>query len=228
MFYQDEYRFVLTTAKRPLIHLYYLQAFDLLFCTCQLYFYVLFFHALFVWDEFINGKLVTWIFVQPGVSLCAFTMMEIGCHQDESCMDYLPDRWFRLFGIGDQKYIIKEYLSGNMFKGCYSWFIQIMLKYSRNIAFFALVIEFNAQYNGDNKDYIPWYLALTMFLWWVFNEIMVKIIVYRHYPKYSSQNHIIFILRGYFGEDISDLIWKQFVKGDVITVVELRANNTLS
>ena len=45
----------------------------------------------------------------------------------------------------------------------------------------------------------------------------------------SSCNVVIYTFsRKQFQENISDLIWKQFVKGDVITAVKLRATDTLT
>ena len=76
---------------------------------------------------------------------------------------------------------------------------------------FGAIFPHNDEGFGPSLKFVPWYLGLVLFVWWMFNVVVVKCVVWNTYRKYNVYNHCLFILQKHFGEDIADIIWNQYL-----------------
>lgn len=97
-----------------------------------------------------------------------------------------------------------------------------VVKHAINISFFVLMMAFGGIYDGPNDNYIRWYLVMILFIWWIFNELIVKCIIYQNYPDYDEAAHCLSILEDHFGEHIGSIIWIDFLDGNVDVDIDTR------
>ena len=122
--------------------------------------------------------------------------------------------------------MIKAYKRGQMAMGCYPRFQQFgdfheavfwyaWIKYGTNSTFFLLLLLYGIYFDMVAPDYIyfvSWHPVLVVFLWWLCNEIAVKMMVISRYPKYDKDNHCLWLLQQKFGYDIADIIWNNYLQ----------------
>ena len=70
-----------------------------------------------------------------------------------------------------------------------------------NLILFVSLILYGIYFDGPNENYTSWHQLLVLYAWWLFNEIVVKNIVYTRYPDYDRNGHILWLLQEKFGDE---------------------------